>query len=137
MFFNFRREIVNINKEMRLRQWAQDMAEQKASGLSQKQWCKMKGIGSTTYEYRCRKVREVMEQKLVEKEAEKNAIISAANKAESLCEQEPFFAKVNLTGMTGSSLGMQINSHGMLFNIAPDAPAEHVRMVLEVLVNAH
>lgn len=30
---------MNINKEMRLRQWAQDMAEQQASGLTQKQWC--------------------------------------------------------------------------------------------------
>lgn len=40
---------------MKLHKWAQDMAEQKASGLSQKKWCKMKGIPTTTFQYRCRK----------------------------------------------------------------------------------
>lgn len=128
---------MNISKEMRLHQWAQDMAEQKASGLSQKQWCKMKGIGSTTYEYRCRRVREAMEKKIEEKKTAENAIVPANRKSGSLYEQEPCFAKVNLTGMTSSSSGIQINFHGMLFNIAPDAPAEHIGMVLEVLANAH
>lgn len=35
---------MNVNEEMKLHKWAQDIAEQKNSGLSQTQWCKMKGI---------------------------------------------------------------------------------------------
>lgn len=31
---------MNINEEMKLHKWAQDMAEQQNSGLSQAQWCK-------------------------------------------------------------------------------------------------
>lgn len=54
---------MNISKEMRLHQWAQDMAEQQASGLTRKQWCDMKDIGSTTFEYRCRKVKAALGEK--------------------------------------------------------------------------
>lgn len=41
---------MNINEEMKLHKWSQDMVEQQASGLSQKQWCKIKGIPATTEE---------------------------------------------------------------------------------------
>ena len=40
---------MNINEEMKLHKWAQDMADQKSSGLSQIKWCKMKGIPATTF----------------------------------------------------------------------------------------
>lgn len=40
------------------------MVEQKDSGLSQIQWCKIKGIPTNTFQYRCRKVRLTMEEKL-------------------------------------------------------------------------
>ena len=53
---------MNINEEMKLHKWAQDMSEQQSSGLSQTQWCKMKGIPATTFQYRCRKVRMVRVQ---------------------------------------------------------------------------
>lgn len=126
---------MNISKEMRLHQWAHDMAEQKSSGLSQLQWCKMKGIGTTTFEYRCRKVREAMEQKLSGKAAEENAIVPAKKNLDSQYEKEPCFAKINLTGMSSSSSGIQIKFRDILFNIAPDSPTEHLRMVLEVISN--
>ena len=32
---------MNINEEMKLHKWAQDMTDQKSSGLSQKEWCSM------------------------------------------------------------------------------------------------
>ncbi len=81
MFFKYMEEIMNMKEEMKLHQWAQDMAEQKASGLSQKKWCKMKGIGTTTFEYRCRRVRKAMEEKLQESSKD-NAVIIPAGKPE-------------------------------------------------------
>ena len=35
---------MKIQEEHNIRQWAQDMADQKASGLKQKEWCKVHGI---------------------------------------------------------------------------------------------
>ena len=52
---------MDINEEMKLRQWVQDMADQKASGLSQRKWCEMKGLRKNTFEYRCRRVRKDLE----------------------------------------------------------------------------
>ena len=40
---------MNINEEMKLHKWAQDMTDQKSSGLSQKEWCSMKGIVNEYY----------------------------------------------------------------------------------------
>ena len=57
---------MNINEEIKLHKWAQDMAEQQSSGLSQVRWCKMKGIPTNTFQYRCRKVCLAMEEKIQE-----------------------------------------------------------------------
>ena len=36
---------MNINEEMKLHKWAQDMTDQKSSGLSQKEWCSIEYTG--------------------------------------------------------------------------------------------
>ena len=129
---------MNINEEMKLHKWAQDMAEQNSSGLSQTQWCKMKGIPATTFQYRCRKVRMVMEEKMQEKNSGNAAIVSADCSVKPVNDSEPerFFAKVNLLQEHRTASGINIKFQDTLINIAPDAPADHVKMVLEVLANA-
>lgn len=127
---------MNIKEDMKLRQWAQDMAEQKASGLSQKKWAAMKGIGATTFRYRCERVVKAMEEKTSESNVSNNAIMPSNNSVEPAAEQEPFFAKVNLASQYSDPSGINIKYHDTLVNIAPDAPENHVRMVLEVLVHA-
>lgn len=125
---------MDIKKEVRLHQWAQDMAEQQASGLTQKQWCDMKGIGSTTFEYRCRKVRSALAEKLQENQNTGAAIVPA--EGQPVPDAEPVFAKVNLQAPVSSSSGVNIRLAHAEISIAPDTPAEHVRMVLEVLARA-
>lgn len=38
----------NVSEKINLRQWAQDMADQKASKLSRRKWCESKGIPLST-----------------------------------------------------------------------------------------
>ena len=129
---------MNINEEMKLHKWAQDMAEQQSSGLSQTQWCKMKGIPATTFQYRCRKVRMVMEEKLQENNSGNAAIVSADSAVKPVNDTEPelFFAKVDLSPEHHTASGINIKFQDTLINIAPDAPADHVKMVLEVFAHA-
>ena len=129
---------MNINEEMKLHKWAQDMAEQQNSGLSQVQWCKMKGIPSNTFQYRCRKVRLAMEDKLQESKPDNAALVPAERsiKPAGDPEPEPFFAKINLSSESRSTSGINIKYQDTLIHIAPDAPADHVKMVLEVLAHA-
>lgn len=70
---------MNINKEMKLHKWAQDMAEQKSSGPFQKKWCGMKGILVNTFQYRCRQVRLAMEESF---KKESNELIPTEKVAE-------------------------------------------------------
>ena len=129
---------MNINEEMKLHKWAQDMAEQQNSGLSQVQWCKMKGIPSNTFQYRCRKVRLAREDTLQESKPDNAALVPAERsiKPAGDPEPEPFFAKINLSSESRSTSGINIKYQDTLIHIAPDAPADHVKMVLEVLAHA-
>lgn len=129
---------MNINEEMKLHKWVQDMAEQQNSGLSQVQWCKMKGIPTNTFQYRCRKVRLAMEDKLQESKPDNAALVPAERsiKPAGDPEPEPLFAKINLSSESRSTSGINIKYQDTLINIAPDAPADHVKMVLEVLAHA-
>ena len=126
---------MNINEEMKLNKWACDMAEQKSSGLSQKEWCGMKGIPINTFQYRCRQVRLAMEDRMKNDKTDNTSLVPA-EKAISTSDTEPFFAKVELNSGHNIPSGINIRSKDILVNIAPDTPDSHVRMVLEVITDA-
>ena len=46
-----------VAQAMRLEQWAKEYQEFKASGLQQKQWCKINDMSESTFSYRMRKLR--------------------------------------------------------------------------------
>lgn len=127
---------MNINEEMKLNKWACDMAEQKSSGLSQKEWCKMKGIATNTFQYRCKQVRLAMEKRMKNDKPDNTALVPADHNTETPVPAEPAFAKVELTGGHNVPSGINVKFKGILVNIAPDAPDSHVRMVLEVITDA-
>lgn len=115
-------------REMYLKQWSQDLADQKASGLTQKEWCVQKGISMNTFKYRSMKVRRASE----EAGSKYTGIVPAEETEEPASESQPFFAKVNLSAAPETFSGISIcNDTGV--NIAPDASDTHVRMILEVL----
>ncbi len=125
-------------KEMKLHEWAQDMAEQQSSGLSQKKWCETKGIPPTTFRYRCGKVRLAMEAKPREIKSGRTGISPVEKTAEPSVETEskPFFAKVTLSPSHSVPSGMTIQFHEMLVHVAPDAPESHVCRILEAFAHA-
>lgn len=125
---------MHMSENMNLYQWAQDMTEQKASGLTRKQWCSSKGIQLSTYDYRCKKVRQAFETKLKENQNGITAIVPA--EGQPVPAPEPVFAKVNLQTPVSSASGVTIRLAHAEITIAPDTPAEHVRMVLEVIAGA-
>lgn len=126
---------MNINEEMKLHKWAQDMADQKSSGLSQKEWCNMKGIPTNTFQYRCRQVRLAMEERIKKDKPRNTALVPADHRTETPVSAAPAFAKVELTSSRNIPSGINIKFKDSLVNIAPDSPDSHVRMVLEVITD--
>ena len=47
-----------VNQELRLREWSEQIERQQSSGMSVEQWCVENGIKPKTYYYRLRKVRK-------------------------------------------------------------------------------
>lgn len=127
---------MNINEEMKLNKWACDMAEQRSSGLSQKEWCSMKGIPTNTFQYRCRQVRLAMEDRMKNDKPDNIALVPADHNVKTPTSDEPAFTKVELTGGHNVPSGINIKFQDSLVNIAPDAPDSHVRIVLEVIADA-
>ena len=56
-------EMVKIQHQ----QWARDLDDQRRSGLTQREWCRIHGISIHTFEDRCRIVRQTMENLLSER----------------------------------------------------------------------
>lgn len=52
--------IREVKKELRQREWAEEIAECQSSGMKIKDWCQMKGISCNTYYRRLRVVRTVL-----------------------------------------------------------------------------
>ena len=80
----------------------------------------------------------VMEEKMQENNSGNAAIVSADRAVKPVNDTEPelFFAKVDLLQEHHTASGINIKFQDALINIAPDAPADHVKMVLEVLAHA-
>lgn len=119
---------MNIKEQMKLQKWAFDMAEQKASGLTNGKWCQLK----STYEYHRKHVRDAMQEAL---ECDKSTDLVTAR--QNL--PEPVFAKVELKQQeknTNIDSGINIKLHHIMINIAPDSNIEHVRLVMELLTHA-
>ena len=125
---------MNISENMKLHQWAQDMADHKASGLTRQQWCDIKGIALSTYDYRCKKVRRALEAKFQDNQEQTAAIVPAECCIESA--PEPVFAKVNLQVPEMPASGISIKLSNAEITFSPDTPAELVRTVLEALAYA-
>ena len=50
--------ITAVKQDVRLREWAEQLEAQQASGLTVPQWCVENGIKTKSFYYRLRKVRE-------------------------------------------------------------------------------
>ena len=55
--------IKEVKRELRHREWAEEIAKCQSSGMKIREWCRMKGISCNTYYRRLRAVRtELLEQ---------------------------------------------------------------------------
>lgn len=45
---------MKVSHKINLQQWARDMAEQKSSGMTRKEWCRINGINVSTFDHRCK-----------------------------------------------------------------------------------
>ena len=53
---------MELKEQIKLNKWSKDMIDCQNSGLTQLQWCELRGIKLKTFEYRCRRVRLAAEE---------------------------------------------------------------------------
>lgn len=50
--------ITAVKEQVKIAEWQRQIEEKELSGISTEEWCKLQGIGKSTYYYRLRRVRE-------------------------------------------------------------------------------
>lgn len=107
-------EMVKIQHQ----QWARDLDDQRRSGLTQREWCRIHGISIHTFEYRCRIVRQTMENLLSEKQPSVQ------------------FAELDVQPSVPETSGIHIQALGISVEFFPDADCNQIKTVMEVLCHA-
>lgn len=124
---------MDVKEKMKLQRWAAEMEEQKASGLTHKQWCNMQGISTSCFEYRCTRVRRALEKEI--KMSEKTELATVCN--EPVAVPSPAFAKIELKPDSDMHQGgIDIRIGNVTVHIAPDSNTDHLRIVMEALAHA-
>lgn len=100
------------------RQWAQDLDDQRRSGLTQKEWCKAHGINFNTFEYRCKVVRKTSERFIAENPAPVQ------------------FAELDVQPEIPETSGIRIQTAGISVEFFPNADCNQIKTVMEVLCHA-
>lgn len=107
-------EMVKIQHQ----QWARDLDDQRRSGLTQREWCRIHGISIHTFEYRCRIVRQTMENLLSEKQPSVQ------------------FAELDVQPSVPETSGIRIQASGISVEFFSDADCNQIKTVMEVLCHA-
>ena len=95
-----------------------DLDDQRRSGLTQREWCRIHGISIHTFEYRCRIVRQTMENLLSEKQPSVQ------------------FAELDVQPSVPETSGIRSQASGISVEFFPDADCNQIKTVMEVLCHA-
>ena len=116
---------MNINEQMRLQRWAKDMSDYQNSGLTQSQWCEIRGIKLKTFEKRCKRVRDAAELLMIQETSSKTvagAIVAV-----------PEHVKNPIKDEGNSEAAIVIHTEKATVEVTNAALPAHLRLVLEVL----
>lgn len=111
-----------IAQQMRLQQWADEMSQFHASGMSAKDWCLVHNIKPSTFQYRQRKLRKAACE-----------LIEERRDAEAAFAPVPQHIRMPLESSPG---GIRIQMQDISIEVAPDVPLPQLQFILEVLMHA-
>ena len=121
---------MDIQREIRLQQWAADLKDANESSLGRKAWCRLHNISYSTFAYRAR------------------VLTKELNKRQAIAEKEPDlpavqFAEVPIELMkndsveshTAYSSEIKLETTHAKLSIPSNIPQEQLRTILEVALN--
>lgn len=120
---------MDLKTQAMLRAWAQDMADQKDSGLNKKDWCKVHGIPESTFGYRQRRVWNEF-GKVADTLSGSDESLPVA------VTSKPVFAKLSIQEERASNRGIEIRMGDVHISISDNASPCCIKAVLEAMCHA-
>lgn len=122
---------MKARQKINLQKWASDLAEQKSSGMTRLEWCRINGINVNTFDRRCKQVRAALDA-MSDEEMKTSSL--ASNIHPKPAEENPIeFARVNFITPSQSNACMKITIGNAAIDVFPGAAESHIRTVLEAL----
>ena len=121
---------MDVNKELRLQEWANDLKEARESGLGQKTWCKLHNIKYSTFRYRVKVINDELKKR--QSMAAKEAALPAVQFAEVPAE---LMNMDSVDSHTTCSSEIKLETAHAKLSIPSNIPQEQLRTILEVALN--
>ena len=120
-----------MTRRVRHKVWMEQYVSQQESGLSIREWCEANGIIPSTFYRRLRILREEAMGQL-DSGIDKQNLSGDANETVSMAN----FVEVRFPQQQPTCSGIIVRTGSAEISILPDASAEHIKTVLEVLTHA-
>ncbi len=123
---------MDVSEQLKLQQWASDMADFQNSRLTRKQWCDLHGININTFGYRCTRVRHAAKEYERQKEKQSRFVMipASSESAEINVQEEPEETS------SKSEPRIVVYFDQATLELPYDAPENQIRTILEVLSHA-
>lgn len=122
---------MKARQKINLQKWASDLAEQKSSGMTRIEWCRINGINVNTFDHRCKQVRAALDSISGDELKASSPVVSTRHQPSD--EHPVEFAKVNLCTSVNNNVCIKITIGNAAIDIFPDADENHIKTVLEAL----
>lgn len=121
---------MDLNTKMRLKEWAEDYVEWQRSRMTQKDWCKIKGMSVNTFAYRCRCVRRHAEA------AASNVPEISRNQVNFVPITPPADPCDHFKNHSTGEEPLRIHLKNAMIEVPNDACTKNLKVILEVLTHA-
>lgn len=115
---------MDVVKQARLSEWAEDVKDWKKSGLTQQEWCKNHDISINTFRYRMRALKQAISEKQNEQNAMPVTFVPVKTTPQELAP---------LPSGNGECCSLTIEISGAKINIGSNADMQQLKNVIEVL----
>lgn len=119
-----------IAQEIRLSEWAKDIKECRASGMTVKDWCASKGISINTYRYRYRRLRMIAGERIEERKP------CSETAPVSFVPVSPSVQRAAETGLPAWHACIRLTAGGKTLELPQTIPLEYFKAALEVFSDA-
>ena len=121
-------DVQEVRDQVRIQEWMELIKERNSSGMTIREWCRIKGLSENQYYYWLRKIRKTA----------CTALESQGDLVPQVQSESPSFAQINVIpdkrpDASASGISIQVNNASI--HIGGDVPARQIAAMMKVITH--